>query len=160
MFKKKKNPSDEPISADAAIAKLEHYCAYRERHSGEVIEKIAEYGIEDEQLIADLLLSLRGHGFLDDERFARFYASGKMRINHWGKVRIRLELRRRKLPESYIKKALEALDDAEYEQIFEKLKRQKLRTLREKDPYKRRKKLSAYLAQKGFEFDMIFGDKD
>lgn len=157
LIKKKKR--EKAITPDEAIAKLEHYCAYRERHTQEVLDKIAEYEIEDEQLIEELLLSLRGHGFLDDERFARFYASGKMRMNHWGKVRIRIELNRKKLPKNYIDKAIEALDETEYRQIFEKVKMQKLRYLREKDPYKRKKKLTTFLAQKGFEFDMIFEEK-
>ena len=152
---KKEAPPPKPITPDEAIAKLEYFCAYQERHTKEVLDKIASFDIQDEDLIADLMKSLRGDDFLNDERYALFYASGKLRMNYWGKIKIRIELRRKKLDNAFIDAAIEALSEEEYEEVFEKLKQRKLRELRGKDAYTQRQKISAFLSQKGFEWEMI-----
>lgn len=144
----------EPLTPDEILAKMEHFCAYRERCYKEVRERLAELGAQGE--IAEQILSvLEGDKFFDDARFARAYAGGKFRINHWGRVRIRQELRLRELSRTLIQEAMdEAIDQAEYEallqNLIEKKKNQYAGDERERD------KVLAALARSGFETELIF----
>ena len=64
------------------LQKSEAFCAYQERCSHEVIEKLKRMGAEDGEIL-QVLSSLLDNKFLDDTRFAKAYAVGKLRIKHY-----------------------------------------------------------------------------
>lgn len=141
------------MSADEILTKLEHFCAYRERCSKEVKQKLAELGASAADG-AQIMQVLEGDGFYDDARFAAAYAGGKFRINHWGKNKIRIELRMRDLPATLIENALNAIPEADYLQVLESLVNKK-KAQYDGDPQIREKIIGA-LMRSGFEFDLIF----
>jgi regulatory protein len=142
-----------PLTADEILAKMEHFCAYQERCSKEVLQKLAELGALPEDK-AQILQVLSGDGFYDDARFAHAYAGGKFRIKHWGRNRIRIELRMRDLPANLIESALESIPEADYLKVLEELVDKK-KVQYEGDPQIREKIINA-LMRVGFEFDLIF----
>ena len=98
---------------DRALSKLQKYCAYQERCHQEVRSKLIElkiYGDDLEEIIAELI----SDNFLNEERFAIAYAGGKFRMKKWGKVRIRIELKKRKISDYCIKKAMQEIDEEGY----------------------------------------------
>ena len=79
---------------EAALQKLQAYCAYQERCHQEVSAKLADLGMYGDK--ADEIISkLIENNFLNEERFAIAYARGKFRIKQWGKIRIRQGLKQR-----------------------------------------------------------------
>jgi regulatory protein len=132
---------------------MEHFCAYQERCSKEVLQKLAELGALPADK-AQILQVLAGDGFYDDARFAHAYAGGKFRIKHWGRNRIRVELRMRDLPSNLIESALESIPEADYLKVLEELVDKK-KAQYEGDPQIREKIINA-LMRVGFEFDLIF----
>lgn len=66
--------------------KVANYCAYRERCSTEVMEKLLQYKCNEEE-IGNLLTYLESEGFLDDRRYCEAYAKDKFRQNKWGNKR-------------------------------------------------------------------------
>jgi len=58
------------------LQKSEAFCAYQERSSFEVIEKLKRMGAEDGEIL-QVLNALIDAKFLDDERFAKAYAVGR-----------------------------------------------------------------------------------
>ena len=136
------------------LAKLRHYCAYQERCVQDVREKLGEWkGMQKEE--SKFISRLEEEGYLNEKRFAANFAAGKFRNNGWGKVKIRYELVRRKIPEEYISAGLDEIPDEEYEERLEELLQRKNSELKEKDSYKRKQKLIAYGMQKGFEVELI-----
>ncbi len=142
-----------PLSPDEALQKLENYCAYQERSPKEVRTKIAELGIhgEDAEHIWTVLVQ---DAYVNELRFAESYSRGKFRNNHWGRVRIRQELRLRDISTENIKSGLRAIDETEYAQVLSQLLEKKLRHY-DKDE-KRRDKAAASLIRAGFEPDLVF----
>ncbi|WP_316848446.1 regulatory protein RecX [Pedobacter psychrodurus] len=137
-----------------ALAKAESFCVYQERSQKEVRYKLVEWGMrgdELEEIITDLILS----NFLNEERFAKTYASGKFNIKHWGRVKIKQGLKLKGVPDKILQKAIYSLDDDDYMQTIEKLALKKAESLSENDPFKRKNKLMSYLQAKGFETDLI-----
>lgn len=139
-----------------AKTKIEAYCAYQDRCHYEVSNKLSQWGISGEQkdqLIADLITNR----FLDEERFAESYASGKFRIKYWGKVKIKQQLKSKFVPEFCIRKALNQIDSDEYYSVLKHLTERKLNELKsERDSWKKKVKIMRYLVSKGYEQDLIY----
>ena len=152
MFDRK--PQRKYTDRHTALLKMQHYCAYQERCHSEVRTKLIELGCFGEDLegvIADLI----SENFLDEERFAQMYAQGKFNIKRWGRIRIRLELKAKKVSEYSIKKALNQWDEVDYFKGIQDCVVKKSRLLAEQDSYLRRQKLFMYALQKGFESDLV-----
>jgi regulatory protein len=133
------------------LQKSEAFCAYQERCSAEVIEKLKRMGAEDGEIL-QVLTSLLDNKFLDDERFATAYAVGKLRIKHWGVNKIKQGLKQ--LDAALIQKAIEELYKEDYEGILKEVATRKWQELaKEKDPWIRKQKLFRFLASRGFNYD-------
>ncbi|MNK84954.1 recombination regulator RecX [compost metagenome] len=137
-----------------ALAKAESFCAYQERSQKEVRGKLLDLGMRGddlEEIITDLILN----NFLNEERFAMNYASGKFNIKHWGRIKIKQGLKLKGVPDKMLQKAIYSLDEDDYLLTLEKLAVKKAESLSENDPFKRKMKLMSYLQAKGFETDLI-----
>jgi regulatory protein len=144
------------IAFREAKVKLESYCAYQDRCTAEVLKKMDAFDLSDKER-KDLLEHLRSFKFLDDERFARSYASGKFVIKAWGRVKIKSHLRAKGLTSHLIDIGLQEIDKAAYFETIQSLATRKWRALeKEKDQWSRKQKVYRFLASRGFEQDLIF----
>lgn len=139
--------------------KAKRYCAYTERCSYDVRQKLLSIGA-DESSISKIITRLQKEAYLDDERFARVFVNGKFQNNRWGKTRINAELIKRQLPKSLINKALEEIDEQSYRQCLLSVIKKKTKEMEGKLTHKRREKLMAYCLQKGFEPDLVLKTLD
>ena len=117
----------EKPSLENLYAKISRYCAYQERSSGEVRQKLRLLGA-DSQTAQKLLQRLADDNFINEERFARAYVRGKFRINGWGRLKIKNGLRAKGVDENLIRTALaEEINEKEYAALLQ-------RTVTEKGP--------------------------
>ena len=93
--------------------------------------------------------------YLNEERFAIAYVGGKWRVKHWGRVKIRYELKLKQVSAYCIKKAMAQVDEDEYLEVLQKLASEKYQSLRSNQHIIRRKKTMDYLVAKGFETDLV-----
>lgn len=152
-----KSPQEKPSILDkkTALVKAESWCAYQERSQQEVRNKLYDWQLqpsEVEEIIGELIVN----NFLNEERFAMAYASGKANIKKWGKLKIKQGLKLKKVPDKLIQKALNSLDGDKYFEDLCQAVLKKEKTLGEKDPFKKKYKLLNYLMGKGYEKDLIF----
>jgi regulatory protein len=142
------------LSPQQAYLKAQQTCAYQERCQQEMRDKLYEWGLHSadvENIIANLITD----NFLNEERFAKAFAGGKFRIKKWGKVKIRLELKKRKISDYCIKKGLAEIDDQEYSETLQKLIEKKLKEHPKGKEYIRHYKVAQYCMSRGFENDLI-----
>ena len=135
-------------------AKAEHYCAYQERSQQEVRDKLYEWGLWPDA-VENIISQLIGDNFLNEERFARAYVTGKFKQKGWGRIKIKQGLKFKRVPDVLIKKALLTIDGDAYLLTLQKLLSKKAAVLPEKDQYKRKYKLQQYAMGRGFENDLI-----
>jgi regulatory protein len=138
----------------AAKLKAGNYCAYQERTQQEVRDKLYNLGLysnEVEQILTELILE----DFINEERFARTYARGKFNLKRWGKVKIIYELKRKKISPYCIKKALEEIEDNEYNRVLNHLLVQKLSGITGED-FIKRNKAARFLINRGFESEKVW----
>lgn len=140
---------------EKASQALKHYCAYQERCHSEVRKKLYSLDLGKNEVEA-VLTNLIEEGYLNEERFAVAYARGKFRMNQWGKVKILVALKQRKISAYCTRKALASIDDTDYKKTFTILANKRLQSLRaEKNIFIRKRKLRDHLLQKGYETTMI-----
>ena len=142
------------ITEAAAQVKAEHYCAYQERSQQEVRDKLYEWGLHS-LAVENIISKLIGDNFLNEERFAKAYATGKFKQKGWGKQKIKQGLKLKRVPDVLIKKALLVIDADEYLLMLRKILSKKAALVTEKDAYKRRYKLQQYALSRGYENDLI-----
>lgn len=143
------------LTKEQALQKAKHYCAYQERCHSEVKEKLYGFGLRKTD-VEELLTQLIDEDYLNEERFAIQFAGGKFRMKHWGRVKIKYELKQKQVSPYCIKKAVTAIDEDIYIKTLQKLATEKLNSLRsETNQFIRKRKLQDYLLQKGYESDLI-----
>ncbi|HTQ28878.1 MAG TPA: regulatory protein RecX [Puia sp.] len=143
------------LGREQALQKIRQYCAYQERSHAEVREKLYSFGLwtKDVEFIISQLIE---EDYLNEERFATAFAGGKFRMKSWGRVRIRHELKQKRVSEYCIKKALREIDEADYLSRLEKLGTEKWESLKsERNIFIRKRKVQDYLLQKGYEADLV-----
>jgi len=138
----------------AALEKLKSYCAYQERCESEVIRKLELLGINEIDRVA-IISKLKQQNYLDNARYADAFVSGKNKIKGWGKVKIRVALNAKKLPEELISKALEHIDSKDYGNSLNDIAHKKWKLLSYKKDRNTRKKLFRFLYGKGYESELV-----
>ncbi len=146
--KKKLNPAQ-------ALLKAQSTCAYQERCQQEMRDKLYEWGLYPDA-VEETIAALITDNFLNEERFAIAYAGGKFRIKKWGKIKIRIELKKRKISEYCIKKAMQEISDSDYVATIKQLIAKKSKDIKGGKPQVRNYKIAQYIASKGFEQNIIW----
>ena len=138
-----------------ATKKLEHYCAYQERCHQEVSRKLESMYMIPEA-IDIITVHLIDHNFLNEERFAKAFVSGKFKIKHWGRRRLTFELKRKNIGKYNINQALKSIPEDEYLEVFNNLIEKKMNSIKETNPFKKKKKLIDYLLYRGWESHLVY----
>ncbi len=141
------------IGIDAARKKIQHYCAYQERCHSETKSRLYEMGLRSAE-VDQLLAELVQENFLSEERFAYAFAGGKFRMKHWGRVKIKYELKKRLVSEYCIRKGLTGIDEDEYMEVLKQEAGKRARSLAG-NISRKRSTLTRYLLQKGFEQNLV-----
>ena len=142
-------------SIEQIVQKLEYYCAYQERCHVEVQEKLREF-IVSEQEKNQIIVHLIEHNFLNEERFASLFAISKFHQKKWGKIRIKNELKARRISDYLITKAIKEIPFQEYQDAFHILAEKSWESITEKNTLKKRKKFCDNLLRKGWESEMVY----
>ena len=142
---------------DVKIVKerIRHYCAVMDRCQYQVITKLKSYGVSD-SLADEILIELIQNKYLDEERFARSFCSGKFKIKRWGRNKIAFELSKLKVPKSCILLAMSEIDNIDYKNVIRHLANKKMASLKDKNSYVRKKKVVDSLLRKGYESELVW----
>ncbi|MEO9868959.1 regulatory protein RecX [Ekhidna sp.] len=131
------------------------FCAFRERSPNEIFEKIQSWGISEEDA-SKLVVELSKEGFVDEQRFANAFCNDKFEFNSWGKQKIKAHIYSHKLSQTAVQSALDRIDFVKYESRLFDLVKKKWEKLENEETIKRKQKVVAYMANKGFEQDLIW----
>ena len=136
------------------LNKAAAYCAAAEHCRSEVQTKLQQWGASAGQA-EDMLDQLEEQGFISETRYCEAFVNDKIRFQGWGKEKIRMSLKQKRLPSSLIEEALDAFPQEEYEERLQTIIARKAASLSESDPYLRQAKLARFLASRGFSYSDI-----
>ncbi len=138
---------------DYLLQKARNFCAYQERSLYDVKQKLEQWKASEET-IEEIISKLKEENFLDEERFAKVFAVGKLRNNKWGKNKIIHYLVQKKVPDLYIQIGLEEIDDEEYTNTLKVVLSSK--KVAAKDEFIKKNMLAKYAIQKGFQPELVW----
>lgn len=149
MALKNKKPAD----PEALLKRMAALCARSEQCSFDITTKLYKAGLHREKR-EEIINYLVANRFLDDARFARNFASFKVRFCAWGKRKIRMALAAKRISPKYISEAIDAIDETDYHEAVNRIVHQKKQSLdlslrEDKD------KLFRHLLSRGFESEII-----
>ena len=144
------------LGPDQALVKARSYCVYQERCHQEVRDKLYSWGLWPEA-VENIIIKLIEENFINEERFAKAYAGGKFRITGWGKTKIKLALKQKKISDYCIRVALNEINDKDYQQALKKLIGHRTKEITEKNPLKKNYKIASYVISRGFEPELVWG---
>ena len=143
------------LSKEQLIQKLEAYCAYQERCLFEIQNKLALLNASEEDT-KFIIKHLSLNRFFDQQRYALSFANGKLRINKWGRSKIKAALIQKYIDSKLISDSIFCLDENEYFQILQHLAERKLIELsNEKNEWVKKQKIYRFLTSRGFLLEEI-----
>jgi len=134
---------------EEALTKLQRYCAYQERCHNEVRSKLIEikcYGDTLEEVISMLIQE----DFLNEQRFAETFTSGKYRLKSWGRNRIKQELKKKYVSDYCIRKGLASIDEIEYMDTLQRTMRKYHHQYQHLDAFSLRGRMFKFGLSKGY----------
>lgn len=134
--------------------KLVNYCVYQDRCHKEVEEKMKEFLLIPEAK-DEIFLYLLKENFLNEERFTRSYIRGKFYIKHWGRNKIKINLRQKGVSDKLISNCMDEIDDNDYEKEIDKIYCYYYARQKGLKDYQKKSKTIRYLLSRGYEYDDI-----
>ncbi len=136
-------------ATSAALALL----ARRPRSEREVRDRLRQKGY-GAPVIDDAIGRLEGWGYLDDAAFARFWVENRVANKPRGERLMAQELWQKGVARPVVQEAIAAAEIDESDAALS-VARAKLRSYRDLDPAVARRRLAAYLARRGFGYDIV-----
>ena len=128
-----------------------HYLSYRPRSEGEIRQWLHRRGFANE-VAEQAIIKLREQNLSDDFAFARFWKENRLSFRPKSKRLLKKELRDKKVAPEIIEQVTEDIDD---EAIAYKLGSNRISTLAHLDYPSFYRRLSSYLAYRGFGYEVI-----
>lgn len=148
-------PKRRTKSAEQALQALMRQCARSERSSGDALRLMRQWGVADEDA-RKVLAKLRADRFIDDARYAEAYTRDKLNLSGWGARKIKMGLRAKGVAQDIIEDVVSPMfADSDMESRLEQVLRNKFRTLRYKDSYDAKVKLTRFGVSRGFDIEMV-----
>jgi regulatory protein len=142
------------ITEKEAFQKLSALCARGEHCQHDMLEKMRQWGMDEEEQ-ARVMQRLVAGRFVDDERYARAFIHDKIEYNQWGRRKVEQALWQKHIDAGLSKSLLDEVDDDTYVGILKPLLRQKQRTVTGRSDYERSMKLIKWAVGRGFTMDII-----
>lgn len=131
------------------------YLTIRAHSRHEVERKLRDREFPPET-VAAVIDHLQRLGYLNDEQFARQWASSRVRTRGFGRRRIEQELRQKGIGREIIRETLAGLFEESPElDVARREAEKKLRTLGRFEPEVRKRRLAGFLERKGFSSETI-----
>ena len=140
-----------------ARAKNNAYALLRQRPRSvhEIRNRLKLKGYGDD-LVEDIIVTLKRSGDLDDEKFARFWVESRMHMNPAGDVVLKFELKGKGVSDNIIEAVLtEKAEKYDEYELALSLAKERFERLKKLDRRKATKRIYDFLLRRGFKYDNI-----
>ena len=136
------------------LEKIQSYCHYQERCIKEVRNKL--FSLKASNNTADKILqSLIDNDYLNEDRYAKMFIQGKLRIKKWGRIKLKYELRLKGLDIDIINDNINKIKEEEYIQYFNEFSINKIKFLKGTTDHKKKSFIN-YFTYRGWENGLIY----
>lgn len=142
------------LDAKKALKITAGLCSKKEYCCSDIQKKLDVWEITPQEQ-TEIIAFLIKNKFIDEERFATFYARDKFRFNKWGKQKIAQMLKQKNIASNIITAALSSLNEQDYDQTCLSLLQQKRKSIKDTDSYQIKAKLFRFGLSRGFDYDTV-----
>lgn len=139
------------VTKEKALERLASLCSRSEQCESDLNRKLIAWHLPaiDRN---DIIEYLKTNRYIDEKRYAKSFVNDKARFSAWGPVKIRIELKKRKIKSSVIKEALANVDKDVWKEALLRCVRAKSRNLEltGEEGFENSQKLLRYLISRGF----------
>ena len=136
------------------LEKIQSYCHYQERCIKEVRNKLFSLKATN-KTVDKILQSLIDNDYLNEDRYARMFIQGKLRIKKWGRIKLKYELRLKGLDINIIDDNINKIKDEEYIRYFNEFSTNTIKFLKGTKDQKKRSFIN-YFTYRGWENSLIY----
>ena len=136
---------------ERAVQQALLFLSYRARSESEIRQNLRKHEIPEE-VIEETIARLRQDGLANDGQFAQAWVENRISFRPRSRRMLAMELRQKGLDDEAVSSALEAVDDEPLAYEAAKKRAPRLKALEWADF---RKKLSEFLARRGFSYSVI-----
>ncbi|WP_300675509.1 RecX family transcriptional regulator [Soonwooa sp.] len=134
--------------------KMLNYCVYQDRCHYEVEQKMRDFLLIPEAK-EEILMYLIQEKYLDEERFVRSYIRGKFYIKHWGRNKIKLNLKQKQINDKLISRCWDEIYEDDYRKQIQVFIEKQSEIISESNAFKKKNKIIKFLLSKGYEYEVI-----
>ena len=136
---------------ERAVQQALLFLSYRSRSESEIRQNLRKHEIPDE-IIEQTLQRLRQEGLANDDQFAQAWVENRSTFRPRSRRMMAMELRQKGVTDESVSTALEAVDD---EELAYGAAQKRVNRLKDLEWIDFRKKLSEFLARRGFSYSVI-----
>lgn len=130
--------------------------SYKPRTVKEMRERLLEKEWAEEPTVVQVIARLEELALLNDEQFAASFANSRLTLKPIGRVRLRRDLQRKKLPAQAVEHALDtAFEERSEEDLIQQALEKRIRLKGRPQSQEEAKKLFEFLMRRGFRYDLV-----
>jgi len=137
------------------LSKAMAHCSRREYCIDDIRRKMLVWGVSNKDA-ENIISILVRENFINEVRYANAFVRDKFIYNKWGKIKIEVHLKVKKIPQDIIQQALEVIDNEAYMKLIKVLISEQRKKVKAKNQYDLKAKLLRYGLSKGFESSILY----
>ena len=131
-------------------------CSEREYCISDVSALLNRWGTDSEETRTWIIERLVSDKFIDEHRYSRAFVLDHFRHSHWGKVKITMALKQKRVDQAAIASGMVAIGDEEYIELLRKVLNDQRHRIKAKSKTDLKGKLLRHALGKGFESHMVY----
>ena len=147
---------DEAKEKKELLERAQQLCSGREYCVSEINSLLGRWGTTDEATKAEIIARLKEERFIDEVRYCSAFTRDHFRYNQWGRMKISMMLKAKKISDADISAGLEAIDGDEYLDLLRKIIVTQQKKIKAKNRFDLKGKLLRHALGKGFESHLVY----
>lgn len=138
------------------LQKAMRVCSGREYCISDINALLTRWGAtagDTREWVIDRLMSEK---FIDENRYSRAFVLDHFRQDHWGRIKISMGLKQKRVAPEAIATGMEAIGEQEYMEMLKKILADQRRKIKAKNRLDLKGKLLRYALGKGFESNLVY----
>lgn len=130
-------------------------CNKAEYCRSEIISKLRNKGLDQSDMPA-VIQRLEEQRLIDDRRYAMAFARQKFRNQYWGRRKIEIELRRKRISPDTVSDAIAQINERDYSATLRAIIAKKAKSYPRPLDHAARTSIARYAISRGFEPSLVF----
>jgi regulatory protein len=141
---------------DELLHRAMRACSEREYCISDIVALLVRWGADSGEMREWIIERLVRERFIDEQRYSRAYVLDHFRHSQWGRVKISMALKQKKIDPAAISAGMEAIGEEEYLQLLQKILGDQRRKIKSKSRTDLKGKLLRHALGKGFESHLVY----